>query len=252
MSEKQPRKPRRATRRPAIVEGAVRVFAEKGYFNATVAEIARAAGVADGTIYLYFKSKDELLLSVFDEKMGLLCGAAREAVETAHSGAEALRRVAALHLEAVERNPAVASVLIVEMRQSSPFVNKAEKPRLAEYLGLIADVVKRGQESGEFRPDVHPAAFKRALFGALDEIALGWLVARRKFDLDRTAREISEVFVRGLLSNPPREEHTPPPETTGSNDARKPANSRATETTSRTTEASGEETKKPTPSRAVR
>lgn len=180
----------------------MRVFAEKGYFNATVAEIARAAGVADGTIYLYFKSKDELLLSVFDEKMALLCGAAREAVETATSCADALRRIAALHLEAVERNPAVASVLIVEMRQSSPFVNKAEKPRLAEYLGIISDIVSRGQESGEFRKDIHPAAFKRALFGALDEIALGWLVARRKFDLDRTAREIAEVFVRGLLASP--------------------------------------------------
>lgn len=194
------RNSRRASRRAAIIEGAVRVFAEKGYFNATVAEIARAAGVADGTIYLYFKSKDELLLSVFDEKMALLCGAAREAVETAASAADAIRRVAALHLEAVERNPAVASVLIVEIRQSNSFVTKADKPRLAEYLRLISDVVSQGQASGEFRPDIHPAAFKRVLFGALDEIALGWLVAQRKFDLERSAQDIGNLFVRGLLT----------------------------------------------------
>jgi TetR/AcrR family transcriptional regulator, fatty acid metabolism regulator protein len=193
---------RKAEKRHAILHGAVRVFAEKGFFNATVAEIARAAGVADGTIYLYFKSKDELLLSIFDEKMLALCAAAREAIDAAPSASEALRRVAALHLAAVEANPSVAAVLIVELRQSSAFVRDAEKPRLVEYLDLIAQVVTRGQESGEFRGDVHPAAFKRAVFGALDEIALGWLLARRKFDLRKTAAEVAEMFVRGLVARP--------------------------------------------------
>lgn len=196
------RSQQKATKRSAILDGAVRVFADKGFFNATVAEIARAAGVADGTIYLYFKSKDELLLSIFDEKMAELCDAARAAIAGAPTAAEALRRVARLHLDSVERNPAVARVLIVELRQSSSFVQKAEKPSLTAYLALLAEVVSAGQRSGEFRTDVHPAAFKRALFGALDEIALGWLVARRKFDLQQTARELGDLFVRGLLATP--------------------------------------------------
>jgi TetR/AcrR family fatty acid metabolism transcriptional regulator len=191
---------RKAEKRQSILEGAVRVFAEKGFFNATVAEIARAAGVADGTIYLYFKSKDDLLLSVFDEKMQELGAAARVAIEGLPSAAEALRTIAELHLSAVQRSPAVASVLIVELRQSAAFVRDAEKKALAEYLELFAGQVRRGQASGEFRPDVHPAAVKRALFGALDEIALGWLLARRKFDLAQTAREVADVFVQGLLA----------------------------------------------------
>lgn len=201
---------RRAEKRHAILEGAVRVFAEKGFFNTTVAEIARAAGVADGTIYLYFKSKDELLLAVFDERMGQLCEQARAAVAGAPSAAEALRRMALVHLSAVQSNPADAAVLIVELRQSNVFVRDAEKPRLVEYLNIIAGIVRDGQERGEFRPDVHPAAVKRALFGALDEIALGWLLARRKFDLELTAHQMADVFVRGLLIA-----ESPPATTTG-------------------------------------
>lgn len=196
------RQDRKAEKRQAILHGAVRVFADKGFFNATVAEIARAAGVADGTIYLYFKSKDELLLSVFDEKMQLLCDAAREATLHSPTASQALRQVVELHFAAVESNPSVAAVLIVELRQSSAFVRDADKPRLTEYLNLIGDIVKRGQATGEFRPDVHPAAVKRALFGALDEISLGWLVARSKFDLAQTGRQMGELFVRGLQSAP--------------------------------------------------
>lgn len=205
------RSERKAEKRQAILDGAVRVFAEKGFFNATVAEVARAARVADGTIYLYFKSKDELLLEVFDDKMSLLCHAAREAISETKSAAEALRAVARLHLAAVEADPAVASVLIVELRQSSAFVRDAEKPRLVEYLELIASIVRRGQQSGEFRSEVHPAMLKRALFGALDEIALGWLLARRRFDLAQSAEEVANIFVRGLLAPPTDSPENNPP-----------------------------------------
>lgn len=200
--EKEKRADRKAGRRQTILDGAVRVFAEKGFFNATVAEIARAAGVADGTIYLYFKSKDDLLLSIFDEKMQELCAVARAAIADATTSAESLRRMAVLHLTSIERNPAVASVLIVELRQSAAFVRDVEKPRLVEYLDLFEAQVRRGQETGEFRRDVHPGAVKRALFGALDEIALGWLLARRKFDLEKSAREVADMFIRGLLAAP--------------------------------------------------
>jgi TetR/AcrR family fatty acid metabolism transcriptional regulator len=203
-SEKRPtqeerRTERKAEKRLAILDGAVRVFAEKGFFNATVAEIARAAGVADGTIYLYFKSKDDVLLTIFNEKMQELCGRARDSVAGIQSPAAALRQICVTQMAAVEENPALAAVLIVELRQSNAFVRDVEKPGLTAYLNLIGDLVTRGQESGELRPDVHPAAVKRALFGALDEIALSWLLARRKFDLAKSSGEIADMFVRGLL-----------------------------------------------------
>ncbi|MFM2153334.1 MAG: hypothetical protein RL199_1769 [Pseudomonadota bacterium] len=202
-STEERRQDRKLERRQAILRGAVRVFADKGFFHATVAEIARHAGVADGTIYLYFKSKDEILLSIFDEKMAQLTAAAGERISSASSASEALVTVVRLHLEAVVENPSLAAVLIMELRQSAMFVRDAAKPRLTAYLNLIGEVIARGQASGELRGDVHPAAMKRALFGALDELTHGWLVARgAKFDLVRSGGEVADVFVKGLANGP--------------------------------------------------
>jgi TetR/AcrR family fatty acid metabolism transcriptional regulator len=177
----------------------VKVFAERGFHSATVAEIAREAGVADGTIYLYFKGKDDLLLRLFDEKMTGLLAQAREAVQKERGAAAKLRRFILLHLALVERNPDLASVLIVELRQSAQFLKAADRQKLAAYVDLIAEVVREGQESGELDANVSPATVKRAVFGALDELALGWLLGGRRTALKKTAAEVAEWLVRGLL-----------------------------------------------------
>ena len=189
---------KREDKRARILESAVKVFAEKGFFGATVAEVARAAGVADGTIYLYFKSKDELLLTLFDEKMGELARLASEAIAGAKTADARLRRLILLHLKVVEDNPQLASVLILELRQSSTFLKDYDKSRLSNYLDLIGKVVKDGQAAREFRGDVSPQTVRRALFGALDELALGWLLAGRRFPLSRAAGELATLFVSGL------------------------------------------------------
>jgi TetR/AcrR family fatty acid metabolism transcriptional regulator len=186
-------------KRARILDAAVKVFAERGFHSATVAEIAREAGVADGTIYLYFKGKDDLLLRLFDEKMTGLLAQAREAVQKERGAAAKLRRFILLHLALVERNPDLASVLIVELRQSAQFLKAADRQKLAAYVDLIAEVVREGQESGELDANVSPATVKRAVFGALDELALGWLLGGRRTALKKTAAEVAEWLVRGLL-----------------------------------------------------
>src|SRR5438105_7601691 len=186
-------------KRARIMDAAIKVFAERGFHTATVAEIARAAGVADGTIYLYFKSKDDLLLRLFDEKMTDLLAEARAALASEPSAPEKLRRFIQLHLSLVERNPELASVLIVELRQSAQFLKAADRNKLAAYVDLIAEVVRAGQENGELTARISPAAVKRAIFGALDELALGWLVSGRRTSLKKTAAEVAEWLVRGLL-----------------------------------------------------
>ena len=120
-------------KRGRILDAAVKVFAERGFHSATVAGIARAAGVADGTIYLYFKGKDDLLLRLFDEKMTELLAEARAAVERERTAPAKLRRFIQLHLALVERNPELASVLIVELRQSAQFLKAADRQKLAAY-----------------------------------------------------------------------------------------------------------------------
>src|SRR5438067_8988104 len=181
------------------MDAAIKVFAERGFHTATVSEIARAAGVADGTIYLYFKGKDDLLLRLFDEKMTGLVAEVKAAVAQERSAAEKLQRFIQLHLALVERNPDLASVLIVELRQSAQFIKAADRAKLAAYVDLIAEVVREGQESGELSNGISPATVKRAVFGALDELALGWLLSGRRTSLKKTAAEVAEWMVRGLL-----------------------------------------------------
>jgi TetR/AcrR family fatty acid metabolism transcriptional regulator len=191
-------RPALTDKRARIMEAAIRVFAERGFHTATVAEIAKAAGVADGTIYLYFKGKDDLLLRLFDEKMTELLAESRSALAKETSAAARLSRFIELHLALVERNPDLASVLIVELRQSAQFIKAADRAKLAAYVDLIAEVVKEGQEKGELLNGVSPSTVKRAIFGALDELALGWLVSGRRTSLKKTAAEVAAWLVRGL------------------------------------------------------
>jgi TetR/AcrR family fatty acid metabolism transcriptional regulator len=185
-------------KRARILDAAIKVFAERGFHTATVAEIARAAGVADGTIYLYFKGKDDLLLRLFDEKMTALLAESRSELAKERTAPARLSRFIQLHLALVERNPDLASVLIVELRQSAQFIKAADRAKLAAYVDLIAEVVRDGQEKGELVDGISPATVKRAIFGALDELALGWLVSGRRTSLKKTAAEVAEWFVRGL------------------------------------------------------
>ncbi len=185
-------------KRARILEAAINVFASRGFFSATVAEIARAAGVADGTIYLYFKSKDDLLLSLFDEKMGELYASAQEALRSAVGAADEVRAFILHHLQAVERYPELATVLIVELRQSAQAKAAGSREALQNYLNLVADAVRRGQDAGELDPQISPSTVKRAVFGALDELALAWLRSGKRSALKKTAAEVAEWLVRGL------------------------------------------------------
>jgi TetR/AcrR family fatty acid metabolism transcriptional regulator len=186
-------------KRARILDAAVRVFAKSGFFSATVAEIAREAGVADGTIYLYFKGKDDLLLQLVQQKMGELLAQVKAAVEAESDAPKKLKRFITLHCQLVEKNPELAQVLIVELRQSAHLLKGAERETLAAYLDVVATVVREGQEKGELDAVASPSTVKRAVFGALDELSLGWLLSGRKTSLKKTAGEIAQLFVRGLL-----------------------------------------------------
>jgi TetR/AcrR family transcriptional regulator, fatty acid metabolism regulator protein len=191
-------------KRARILDAAVRVFAERGFFGATVAEIARAAGVADGTIYLYFKGKDDVLLRLFDEKMAELLAEAKAAAAQGGSASARLARLIQLHLALVEKDPELAQVLIVELRQSAQFLKAEGRQKLAAYLDVLGQIVRDGQESGEFDPAVSPQTVKRAILGSLDELAFGWLLSGRRTSLKKTAAELSSWLVRGLVQKQER------------------------------------------------
>jgi TetR/AcrR family transcriptional regulator, fatty acid metabolism regulator protein len=189
-------------KRERILDAAVKVFAAEGFYNARVSQIAEAAGVADGTIYLYFKSKDDLLINLFEDRMEQVNANLREAIATESTAVARLKRIVKLHLEMVEHNRDMAEVISVELRQSSKFIREYSNPKFAEFLRTIAGAVVEGQRSGELRASIDPYVFARALFGALDEIALAWLVkhqgSKASIELPRAAEQLGDLFIDGL------------------------------------------------------
>jgi TetR/AcrR family fatty acid metabolism transcriptional regulator len=191
-------------KRGRILDAAIKVFAAEGFYNAKVSQIAHEAGVADGTIYLYFKSKDDLLINLFEDRMERVNANLREAIDTESTATARLRRIVKLHLELVEQNRDMAEVISVELRQSSKFIREYSNPKFAEFLRTIAGAVVEGQRTGELRTGIDPYVFARALFGALDEIALAWLVkhpgSKASIELPRAAEMLGDLFIDGLAA----------------------------------------------------
>jgi TetR/AcrR family fatty acid metabolism transcriptional regulator len=196
---------KRADKRTLISEAAIEVFAEKGFHQARVSDIARRAGVADGTIYLYFKNKEDLLLSIFEESMDIMLQGLRDALEGSEDPLEGIRRFAYYHLSQVKDNRALAEVLQVELRLSNKFLKDYRPEKLWEYLEIFSELIRRGQATGQIRADVQPYIASWAFFGSLDELAMQWVLTREKarFALDVAADQVSAIFIRGMQSEVP-------------------------------------------------
>jgi len=187
-----------ADKRRRILDAAVAVFAEKGFYQARVSDIARMAGVADGTIYLYFKNKDDLLISIFEEKMKEINVKFREALASETDPRSRFRKLIAMHLAGFQAYPDLAAVLQVELRQSSRFMREYKKVELKNYLDLVGEVVRHGQDHGVFRSDVPLGLIKRLIFGALDEVVSTWVLAGRPYDLESLTDPLVTLFLNGL------------------------------------------------------
>jgi TetR/AcrR family fatty acid metabolism transcriptional regulator len=178
---------------------AVRVFAKNGFYDTRVSEVAKAAGVADGTIYLYFKSKDELLLSLFEDRVEALLSFIELELPKQAGAPAKLRRIIELQLGLLEGERDLAEVFTVILRQSSKLLKEYAAPKFLAYLESIAAVVSEGQAAGDFRADVPPLVVARATWGALDGIALTWVLGHaERGALARAAGQLADVMLRGL------------------------------------------------------
>ena len=185
-------------KRTAILRAATDVFARRGFFNAQVADVARAAGVAAGTVYLYFRSKDDLLVSIFERTMREAIADGRACIEPLDDPVEQLRAIARVHLDRLGRDRNLAVVFQVELRQSTKFMERFSATLLREYLGVIRGIIAEGQRAGVFRDSVNPTLAAKLLFGGLDEMATNWILSRRKYSLAAEAEPIVDFFVAGL------------------------------------------------------
>jgi TetR/AcrR family fatty acid metabolism transcriptional regulator len=197
-------------KRERILTAAERIFARRGFFAAKVSDVAKEAGVADGTIYRYFKSKDDLMISLFERPMQQVNEALREAVAGIDSPREQLRAFIKTYLQLVHDEPTAVEVLTIELRQSSKFMKEYENPEFADFLRMLGGIIAAAQDKGELTTVIPPHVAARMIFGMLDELALAWVLAKqpfgggaagarpKKFDIVRAADWVITLITRGL------------------------------------------------------
>jgi TetR/AcrR family transcriptional regulator, fatty acid metabolism regulator protein len=184
-----------------IIEAAVRVFARKGYYNSRVSDIAREAGIAAGTIYLYFKTKDDILVTLFRDKMADFVDTVRKAIAVEPDAARKVRRLVSLHFSILEENPDLAEVVQVELRQGQKFFRGASSQEIGAYFALIGSVLEEGVAEGRFRPGLPVKVATKMLFGAMDQVATSWVLGRRGYQLVDTADAVAEIFLQGVAAS---------------------------------------------------
>lgn len=182
----------------AILDGALKVFAEYGFHRSQVSKIARAAGVADGTIYLYFKRKEDILINLFREKLGELIDKFTSGIENVTDVREALHRVCYIHYSELEQNVDLAYVAQIELRQSDLELRKEIGEAFKPYIKLIEELLVKGIEQQVFRPDLDVKLTRLLLFGAMDEVVTSWLISGRKYSLVSQVDGTLKFFLQGI------------------------------------------------------
>lgn len=187
------------TKRERILRAAVDVFAQSGYFNAKVSEIAKAAGVADGTIYLYFNGKEDLLITIFREHTRSYLESLERDLATISRPEDRIRVAIRHHLETLGRDRALAVVAQVELRHSLKFMSLFSQQEVADYLNILRGIVEHGQSEGVFRRNLHPQLVAKAVFGVLDEMVTSWILSDKDYALGDQSEQVADLILTGLL-----------------------------------------------------
>ena len=181
-----------------IVEAAIRVFARNGYYNSRVSDIAREAGIASGTIYLYFRTKEEILVTLFRDKMAAFVAQLRREIAGEPDPETKIRRLVGVHFSVLEQNPALAEVVQVELRQGHKFFRGASAHEVSAYFELITSVLEEGVAAGRFHAGLPVKVATKMLFGAMDQMATSWVLGKRGYRLVDAADAVATIFLKGV------------------------------------------------------
>ena len=189
-----------ANKHSKIIHAATKVFAKKGFFNARISDIAKEAKVADGTIYLYFNNKFDILISVFEEEIGNLIEQVKKLLADEEDPRKMLEIFATKHLTVMKKNKNLAEVIQIELRQSAKLIKEYRNNKFSEYVNIISTIIKIGQEQNIYRSTIRPGIAKRAFFGALDEISRVWTLSlETEYTVEETINQVLEIFLSGML-----------------------------------------------------
>lgn len=181
-----------------IIDAAVIAIAESGYHQAQVSKIAKQAGIADGTIYLYFKNKEDILISLFEEKMGVFVENLQQIIKDENSASEKLGQMIENHFQVLANDRHLATVTQLELRQSNKEIRMKINAVLKEYLKMIDQIIIEGMVSGEFNPSMDVRIARQMVFGSIDEISTTWVMAEYRYDLMEQAPKVKQLLLNGL------------------------------------------------------
>ena len=181
-----------------IIDAAVVVIAENGYHQAQVSKIAKQAGVADGTIYLYFKNKEDILISVFEDKMGLFVENLKNIINDGTSSSQKLLKMVENHFRVMANDHHLAIVTQLELRQSNKEIRLKINAVLKEYLILLDDILHEGLENGEFDEELDIRLARHMVFGTIDETITTWVMNEQKYDLLKLAPKVHKLLLSGM------------------------------------------------------
>ncbi len=189
-----------ADKHSKIIRAATKVFAKKGFFNARISDIAKEAKVADGTIYLYFNNKFDILISVFEQEIGKLVEHVTVLIDKEDDPQVMLKIFITRHLMEMKKNRNLSEVIQIELRQTNKLIKDYRNNKFSEYVNIISTIIKKGQEENIYRKDIKPGIAKRAIFGALDEISRIWsLNLDSNYSVEEAADQVTDIFLIGIL-----------------------------------------------------
>ena len=195
-----------ADKHSKIIRAATKVFAKKGFFNARISDIAKEAKVADGTIYLYFNNKFDILISVFEQEIGKLVEQVSALIAKEDDPQKMLEIFITRHLIEMKKNRNLSEVIQIELRQTNKLIRDYRNNNFSEYINIISAIIKKGQEQNIYRKEIMPGIAKRAIFGALDEISRIWsLNLDTRYTVEEAAAQVTDIFQFGIMQQPGRE-----------------------------------------------
>ncbi|KGX93425.1 TetR family transcriptional regulator [Pontibacillus halophilus JSM 076056 = DSM 19796] len=181
-----------------IIDAAVEVIAENGYHASQVSKIAKKAGVADGTIYLYFKNKEDILVSLFQEKMGQFVETIEQEIETHSNASDMLLTLIQVHYHQLAKDHQLAVVTQLELRQSNKELRLKINDVLKGYLMVIDKIVEKGMNDGSFNEHMDRRLVRQMVFGTLDETVTNWVMNDQKYSLEEQATAVHGLITQGL------------------------------------------------------
>jgi TetR/AcrR family fatty acid metabolism transcriptional regulator len=196
VSEKREQK--HDAKRSRILAAATHAFSRNGYHQTRISDIAKAANVADGTVYLYFDGKKDLLSRIFEEHMSRSLQRGRDELERIDGAVARLQRIIEVHLEDLGANPELATVFQIELRHSAGFMELYSRGHLRDYFQLIAEIIEQGQREGTVRSDIDPWFATKCIFGVLDEAATNWILSKKNYRLHADTKPILDFVLNGL------------------------------------------------------